>query len=66
MSQEDVLVMGNCQLQKLQQAEGQEGVDRFTDEFVDDVAEAPSSEEVVPVQIELSEQGYNCPEYVPE
>jgi hypothetical protein len=43
ISQEDVLAMGNCQLQKLQQAEGQEGLDRFTDEFVEDVAAAPSS-----------------------
>jgi hypothetical protein len=66
MSQENVLAMGNCQLRKLQEAEGQEGVERFTEEMVDDVAEAPSSEEVVPVQVELSEMGYNCPEYLPE
>lgn len=66
MSQGDDLAMGNCQLRKLKQAEGQEGFDRFTNKFVDDVAAVPSSEEVVPVQIELPERGYNCPEYLPE
>ena len=66
MGEEDVLAMGSCQLQKLQEAEGPEAVSRFTDEMVEGLEEEAESGDVVPVQIELSERGYNCPEYLPE
>ena len=69
MSDEDALMMGECQMQKMADAEGEEAVNRYIEQMgadlEADMEDGQADQDVVPMQIELSEKGYTCPEYLP-
>jgi hypothetical protein len=60
MSDDNVILLGNCQLVKYQLENGKAALDRWTDKFVDEVASASSASEVVSVQEAMIKDGYSC------
>ena len=59
MSDEYVVRLGNCQLIKYRQENGGAAMDKWMDDFVDEVASA-SSGDVVSVQEAMINKGYSC------
>ena len=59
MSDEYAIHLGNCQLIKYRQENGGAAMDKWMDDFVDEVASA-SSGDVVSVQEAMINKGYSC------
>lgn len=66
--EEDRIAMGSCQMLKMQEAEGEAAVNAYVDGVADELAadmeDGEANQDVVPMQVELSELGYNCTEYL--
>jgi hypothetical protein len=60
MSDENAILLGTCQTAKYQMENGKAAMDRWTEDFVDDVASASSASEVVSVQEAMIKEGYSC------
>ena len=60
MSGKEAISLGTCQLVKYEMENGKAAMDRKMDEFVDEVAAAPSAKEVVSIQEEMIRDGYSC------
>jgi hypothetical protein len=60
MSDDNAILLGNCQMVKYQMENGKAALDRWMDDFVDQVASASSASEVVSVQEAMIKDGYSC------
>lgn len=60
MSDDNAILLGTCQTAKYQMENGKAAMDRWTEEFVNDVASASSASEVVSVQEAMIKEGYSC------
>jgi hypothetical protein len=60
MSDENAILLGTCQTAKYQMENGKAAMDRWTEDFVDDVASASSASEVVSVQEAMIKESYSC------
>lgn len=60
MPDDNAILLGTCQMVKYQAENGKAAMDRWTDEFVDDVASASSAGDVVSIQEAMIKEGYSC------
>jgi hypothetical protein len=60
MSGDYATLLGNCQLIKYQQENGAAAMDKWMDDFVDEVGAASSGDDAVWVQEAMIKEGYSC------
>ena len=60
MSDDNVILLGTCQMVKYQQENGAAAIKRWTNDFVDGVASASSASDVVSIQEAMIKEGYSC------
>lgn len=60
MNSDNAILLGTCQTFKYQMENGKAAMDRWVDEFVNDVASTSSASEVVSIQEAMIRDGYSC------